>query len=284
MIRRSIRHDSIRYILGATGEGRRHLRNFPNVPLSWINYVFIDNDEAVRAWLMSNPVLDDPLDLMIYCHRVQRESREPTPALRGHNYLVAGPAAKWEAIARAQLRRGSQQPEAKHPEARADPGPANEAGEPQEGDDSDALLAALSGVPSDVSGARDGREGSVGMLSSSGGERRESPAKRIPLALKSSSQLNIQQSTELGRCPAHGDMRQKRRGLFDDENCDERKSKRFRLVSMAREFLDREEARKRSASFDDKESHECQTKRFRSSLVSESLMDLTARLSFAEST
>ena len=215
MITRSIRHESIRYIIGATGEGHRHLRNYPNAPLSWINYVFIDNDEGPRAWLLSNPVLDDPLDLLIYCHRVQRESRKPTPALRGHNYLMPGPAINWEAIARAQLRRGLQQPEAWQPEARADPGPANEAGEPQEGDDSGRLLAALSGASSDVSGAREGRKGSVAMLVSPGGERRESPAKRIPLALKSSSWLNIQQSTELGRRPAHCNM--KRKGLFDDE-------------------------------------------------------------------
>ena len=154
----------------------------------------------------------------------------------------------------------------------------------QEGDDSGALLAALSGASSDVSGAGDRREGSVGMLPSPEGERRESPAKRIPLALKSSSRLNIQQAAELGRRPAQGDMRRKRRGLFDDENCDERKSKRFRLVSMAREFLEGEEARKRSASFDDEENDAGKPKpnRYRSSLASESLMDLTARLSFAE--
>ena len=78
-------------------------------------------------------------------------------------------------------------------------------------------------------------------------------------------------------------MRRKRWGLFDDDNSDERKSKRFRLVSMAREFLDREEARKHSASFDDEESHERQPKRFLSSLALESLIDLTARLSFPES-
>ena len=136
MITRSIRHESIGYIIGATGEGRRHLRNYPNTPLSWINYFFIDNDEAVRAWLLTNPVLDNPLDLLIYCHRVHRESREPTPELRGHNYLVQGPPANWEARAGAQLRGGSQQPEARHPEARADPRPANEAGEQQEGDNS----------------------------------------------------------------------------------------------------------------------------------------------------
>ena len=91
MITRSIRHESIGYIIGATGEGRLHLRNYPNAPLTWINYVFIDNDEAVRVWLLWNPVLDDPLDLLIYCHRVHRESREPTPELRGHNYLVKRP-------------------------------------------------------------------------------------------------------------------------------------------------------------------------------------------------
>jgi len=29
-----------------------------------MDYVFIDNNETVRAWLLSNPVHDDPLDLM----------------------------------------------------------------------------------------------------------------------------------------------------------------------------------------------------------------------------
>ena len=55
-------------------------------------------------------------------------------------------------------------------------------------------------------------------------------------------------------------------------------------MSMAREFLETEEAWKRSASFDDKESNERNPRRFRSSLASESLMNLTACLSFAEST
>ena len=122
------------------------------------------------------------------------------------------------------------------------------------------------------------------MLSSPGGERREFPTKRIPLALKSSSRLNIQQLTKLERHLAQGDMREEGRGLIDDENCDERRSNRFRLVSMARESLETEKAWKHSDSFDDEESHERNPKRFRSSLASESLMDLTALLSFAEST
>ena len=93
----------------------------------------------------------------------------------------------------------------------------------------------------------------------------------------------MQQSTGLGRHPANDDMRRKRMGLFDDENCDERKSKRCRLVSIARTLLETVEAQKRSASIDDEGSHERKPKGFCSSLDSETLMDLTAHLSFAES-
>ena len=95
------------------------------------------------------------------------------------------------------------------------------------------------------------------MSSSAGGERRESSAKRIPLALKSSSRLNIQDLAELGWHPTQGDMTRKRRGLFDDAHCNERTSKRFCWASMAREFLEAEEVRKRSASFDDDDGHKC---------------------------
>jgi len=177
MMTRSIRHETIRYILGATGEGRRLLRDYPNTPLSCINYVLIEGDEAVRAWLLLNLVLEDPLDLLIYCPRPNNVSREPTPALRGHNYLVPGAVTNWanEAIARDQLRGGSFDLEPRRLEPRANPGPANQASELQEGDDSDALLVALSGASWDVSGAGDGREGSVGMCSSASGEKRESP-------------------------------------------------------------------------------------------------------------
>jgi len=70
----------------------------------------------------------------------------------------------------------------------------------------------------------------------------------------------------LGRHPAQGDMRLKSRGLLNNENCDERKSIRFRLASMAREFLESEEVPKCSASFDDGTGHECKPQRYRSSL------------------
>jgi len=101
------------------------------------------------------------------------------------------------------------------------------------------------------------------MSSSPTGERRESPAKCLPIAIKSSSRLNIQHSAELGWHPAPGDMTWKRRGLIADENCHEPKSNRFRLASMAREFLESDEVPKRSASFDDENGHTHNPKRYR---------------------
>jgi len=56
-------------------------------------------------WLLANQVLEDRLDILIYCHRPNKVSGEPTPALRGHNYLVPGAVTNWvnEAIALEQL-------------------------------------------------------------------------------------------------------------------------------------------------------------------------------------
>jgi len=166
LIARSIRHETIGNMLGATGElkGRRLLRGYPNRPLSWINYVFIDDNEAVRAWLLSNPVLEVPFDLLIYYDRPNNVGREPTPGLKGHNYLKPGAVTNWanEAITQDQFHGGSFNPEPRRPEPRAHPGPANEASELQDGEDSDTLLVALSGASWDVSGIGDGREGSVG--------------------------------------------------------------------------------------------------------------------------
>jgi len=92
--------------------------------------------------------------------------------VRGHHYLVPGALTNWanEAIARDQLPKGSIDPEPGRLEPRANPGPANEASQPEEGRDSDALLVALNGASWDVSGTEDGPVGSVGMSSSAGGE------------------------------------------------------------------------------------------------------------------
>jgi len=47
----------------------------------------MENDEDIRAWLLSNPVLEDLLVLLLYCHRRYTADRVPTPPLRRHNYL-----------------------------------------------------------------------------------------------------------------------------------------------------------------------------------------------------
>ena len=95
MISRNVPNDRIRYILGATGEGRRRLRRVPSERVSCIDYVFIDSDETVRAWLLSNPVLDDPLDLMIYCYGDEGDTRPATPSLSAHQYLHEAGVADW---------------------------------------------------------------------------------------------------------------------------------------------------------------------------------------------
>ena len=89
-------------------------------------------------------------------------------------------------------------------------------------------------MPSDVSGAMEGGDGSVSQLPPPGGDCSESPSNRIPLGVKSLSLLNIQRSWELRRRPPLGN---KRRAQFDDENSDEQKSKGPDLGYVAREVL-----------------------------------------------
>jgi len=104
MISRNVPNDTIRYILGATREGRRRLRRVPSESVSCIDYVFIDSDETVRAWLLSNPVLDDPLDLMIYCYRDEGDTRPATPSLRALQYLHEDAVADWADSAAGHMR------------------------------------------------------------------------------------------------------------------------------------------------------------------------------------
>jgi len=51
-------------------------------------YVFIDSDETGRAWLLSNPTPNDPLDLMVYYYPDRGSERPDTPALRRVDYLM----------------------------------------------------------------------------------------------------------------------------------------------------------------------------------------------------
>jgi len=69
MIYRKIHYRRIRYIIGNTSDGRAKLRTPPNDPLTLVDSIFIYKDEDLRTWLLGNSVLDDPLDLIVYCYR-----------------------------------------------------------------------------------------------------------------------------------------------------------------------------------------------------------------------
>jgi len=151
IISRTGPHNMIRYILGATCEGRQQLRLHPGAQLSYIDYVFIENDEDLRAWLLSNQVLDDPLDLLLYSHRPEARGRLPTPPLRGHNYLRENAIANWASTAAPGNRI-----QAARSDPRTDPGPFIPGGEQEQPDDSPLFLPGLSSSSSDVSDAEEG--------------------------------------------------------------------------------------------------------------------------------
>ena len=69
IISRTVPYNAFCYILGATGKGLKELCLHPVFPLSYINYVFIENKDDVKACLPSNPVLENPLDRLVNCHR-----------------------------------------------------------------------------------------------------------------------------------------------------------------------------------------------------------------------
>jgi len=78
-ILRYVPSDSIRYIFGATGEGRRELREDPSHALHYSNYISIQSDEDVLTLLLSNQSNEDPLDVLVYCHHPSTPARPAIP-------------------------------------------------------------------------------------------------------------------------------------------------------------------------------------------------------------
>ena len=123
IILRTVPHNEIRYILGTTGESCTELWLHCVFPSSDINYVFIRNEEQVRAWLLLNPVLEDPLDQVLYPYRRYTAQRVATLLLRRLNYLAESARAHWVPQARACIRI-----HAPRIEVRPVPNPANAGG------------------------------------------------------------------------------------------------------------------------------------------------------------
>jgi len=103
MIYRTVPHHQIRYILGTTGAGCLRLRGHGDQPLSSWDNVFIENDKLVRPWLLSNQVLNDPLEMMVYCYHDQLARTQNTGPLTRVNYLAQDGVRHWAHYPGAQI-------------------------------------------------------------------------------------------------------------------------------------------------------------------------------------
>jgi len=148
IISRTVPQKAIRYLLDATGKGRKELGLHPGFSLSFINYLFIENDHDVRGWLLSNLLLEDPLHLLVYCHRQYTANRVATPSFRRHNYLPKNCITN--GALQAGARTGIQAP---RKEVRPDHGPANPRG--NQANNSPLFLPVSHSSSSDVSDAGD---------------------------------------------------------------------------------------------------------------------------------
>ena len=245
-------HNAIRYILGATGEGRHQLGLHPAFQLSYIDYMCIKNDEGVRAWLPSNPGLEDPLDLLVYCHRPATRERPATPPLRGHDYLHENAVANW-----AQHAAGCHGLQAPPRDTGADPGPANPLC--KKANDSPLFHPGSRSSSSVVSDASKGREASIETSPCPVGDPGESPSFRIPLGMQALSQMNTHQGSEQrgGRAHTRDDKVRKRGPHSDSQDLDfERLCKESRQAASVREWVNTKEYLKRRAEFDDEKGDE----------------------------
>jgi len=80
--------DSIYYIFGATGEGRRTLSEDPSYTLQYTNYILLQRNEEVRTWLRANQPNEDLRDALVYCHYLATQMRPPKPPKLRHRYLA----------------------------------------------------------------------------------------------------------------------------------------------------------------------------------------------------
>ena len=80
--------DSIHYIFCATGEGLHELHEDPTHALHYSNYIFIQSDEDVSTWLLSNQHNEDQLDVLVDCHASSTPDRPATPPEPRHRYLT----------------------------------------------------------------------------------------------------------------------------------------------------------------------------------------------------
>jgi len=238
---------------------------YPAFQLSYIDYIFIESDQDVRAWLLANPVLEDLLDLMVYCHRPATRERAATLPLRGHHYLPENDIANWARQAGACT--GIQAPQR---EVRPDHGPANAAG--NQGNDSPLFLPVPSSSSCDFSDAGEGCEAIIGTSPSAVADPAKSLHSRILLAIHTPSKMNTNAGLELrGRAGHTPEVKARKRGAPSNSEDLEHLNKRLRHTSNFRELLNAKDDRKRVAQFHDEkgDEHASFVKRMRRSMSAE---------------
>ena len=263
MIYRSVPHHRVRYILGATGEGHRRLRRSPMRELDSMDYVFIDSDETVRAWLLWDPVLDDPLDLMVYCYRDRGSERQDTPGLRRVHYLNQN-----------DVRNSAHDPAQRigqmHSRELFDDRPAD-----REGSDTDDARADdtshLSESSSGLSDSAHGGEILFTILPRPPVGHAKWPANRIRLLAKSLSEQNrrlplnvLHRLAQAENDPMHGIQ-------FDEDYHMEDTPQKRRLNYLIKGYRRSEETRKRRAGFDAEITADPTSKRVRTGAGQETL-------------
>ena len=231
--------------------------------LDSMDYVFIDSDETVRAWLLSNPVLDDPLDLMVYCYLDRGSEWQDTPALRRVDYLNQNDVRNW-AHDLAKPIGQMHGPELLHDR------PADRDGRDTDHtreDDTSHLSESSSGL----SDSAHGSEILFTILPRPPVGHGKWPANRIPLLAKLLSDQNWQLPLNVLYRPAQGEDDPMHGIQFDEDYRMKDTPEQRRLNYLIKEYLRSEERRKRRTGFDAESTADPKSKRLRTGTGQENL-------------
>jgi len=248
--------DRIRYIFGTRGEGRRELRADPTHGLHYSNYIFIQINEDIRTWLLSNQPNEDPLDVLVYCHRPSRPARPATPPEPSHRYLAPNAVSNW-----ANALGGRNVNAAGQPKNEAIPLNSTKASRSQNPPASPLFLLGWSSSSSDVSDNFDSHRSRVVGMTSPVDQGGDSTGRQTPLSIKPQGMWSTHRIMQHLWSPTHDDMGQKRKAQFDVDNWDEGRSKMQCLVASAKEFLKEDQLLKRRIVFEYDSKDELQVKR-----------------------
>jgi len=218
-----------------------------------MDYVFIDRDETIRAWLLSKPMLEDPLDLMVYCYCDRGSELQDTPALRRVYYLNQTDVRNW---AHDLAQRIGQ----RHCPESFDDRPADRQGS----DMDDACVDDTLHLSESSSGLSHSAHRSVilfTILPRPPGGQAKWPASRIPLLAKSLSEENRQLPLNVLHRPAQGEDDSMHRIQFDEDYRMEDTPEKRRLNYLIQEYRRSEETWKCRAGFDTESTEDPKSKR-----------------------